>query len=209
MTSPAGGGRTLFGINANGSLTSTDVNSTFYTFGTTGAGHAPTDMPSDIYLIYDQVRLAAVKIQWHPSLPNGAIQGAYLPGVITYDRDGITGSVQAKTFNDLLENVNGTKTFNMYRPFKRYIKFPKYKINTRIPSIEQQSTANNSLQANENLAGQWRACNFHLTTHNYGATSRGTHVSMYLPRNTGGSDEAAQSQGTLVLTTYWVFKDRT
>jgi len=208
MESPANGGRTLFGISANGGQFQTNNLSVFYTLtsGTgTGTGFAPTDMPSQVASIYDQCRLAAVKLQWHPSLPNGAIHGAYLPGVLVYDRDGIEGNLQTQTYDQLLENITGTRTFNMYHPWKRYIKFPKYKLRTRIPSIETQTT---SIAPNENLAGQWHGIASNLTQHDYGANPRGTHLSIYFPRNFGGPDDQSQAQGTLVITTYWVYKDR-
>jgi len=208
MTSPGNGGRTLFGVNANGNLFDINNSPIFYTLtsGTgTGTGFLPTDMPTQIGNLYDQYRMAAIKIQWHPSLPNGSIQGAYLPGVIVYDRDGIEDNIQTQTFDQLLENISGTTTFNMYRPWKRYIKFPKYKLNTRIPSIDLQST---TIQANENIAGQWLSPGLDLVDAVWGSRPRGTHICIYLPRNSGGTDSDAQAQGTLLLTTYWVFKDR-
>lgn len=209
MESPINGGRTLFGINANGNMQMGGINSVFYDLRTgsgAGSGYVPTDLPSTFSEIYDQVRLAAVKIKWHPALPAGSIQGPYLPGVLVYDRDGIEGNLQQSQFNNLLEQISGTRTFNMYRPWQKYIKFPKYKLNTRIPSIEQQGGSD--IQPNENIAGQWHSIDSHLSSHGFGQNPRGTHILIYLPRNPGSPDEQPQAQGTLVFTTYWVFKDR-
>lgn len=206
MESPANGGRTLFGINANGSQFADPIASAFWRLtapsGGTQAAIAATDMPTEIDQIYSQVRLAGVKIQWHPAAPNGSLLGAYLPGIIVYDRDGIEGPLRTKTFDTLLENVNGTSTFNMYRPWKRYIKFPKRRINSTIPSMDDHTP----LAPNENLAGQWHSVTGGLVQDS--TSNFGSHVLLYLPRNSGGSDNESQAQGTLVLTTYWVYKDR-
>lgn len=174
--------------------------------------------------IYDQNRLAAVKIRWFPTFPGGALtNAAYAPMAVVYDRDGIEGNVLTQGVPSLMEQVNGVKLYNMYQPWSRYIKFPKFSLNTRIPSLNPASTTADPIESvagyrpNQNLAGQWKRNSYFLSQtfirsgsspdYVYAPISRANHllVACLAPAT---SQEGQIPCGTLQLTSYYVYKDR-
>lgn len=160
---------------------------------------------------YDANRLTAVSIKWLPGLPNGAITTSYAPMALVYDRDGIEGNIKGLSLAELMEQVNGVRVKNMYRPWKKYIKFPKYKINTRIPSHnELPSSITTTYEPNENLAGQWKRVGQPLTHSFFGSdyvyVERGTHILLHVERPPGLTGDGLL--GSFVITSYYVYKDR-
>lgn len=200
------------GLNFNGSETGSSIDTTALWTHFGSASGSPTalslgDLPA-LSQQLDSNRLAGVSVKWMPGLPNGASLTSYSPMTITYDRDGIEGNVETTALSNQLEQVNSVSVKNLYRPWKRYIKAPKYKIATRIPS-HTYDTDLDGYSPNENLAGQWKRVGSNLTsawTDTGAAISRGTHLLCFAEFPPGA--ETNQLVGTFIFTSYYVYKDR-
>lgn len=161
--------------------------------------------------IYDQNRCAAIKVKWFPAMPPGSVHTQYGLAFIIKDRDGIDGNLASYTTTDpyaVLEQVNGVKTRNMYQPFKVYMKAPKHRINSRIPSFDPAyATAAQGYSPNTNLAGQWKRVNASLTAQYDGSDiiNRGPQLGIIIPP---AGSTTSQIEGRLEVTTYYVYKDR-
>lgn len=178
--------------------------------------HSLGDLP-DLTNQYDANRLAGVSLKWFPGMPNGSVAAQYSPMAIVWDRDGIEGNVLTSSLPSLMEQVNGVQIKNAYRPWKKYFKAPKYKINTRIPSSDatpgDQNT--NGYAPNENMAGQWKRVNSALAGLNAtfasgltAAQNCGTHLLVHVEAPSFAEEEAPGVVGTMVITSYFVYKDR-
>lgn len=172
-----------------------------------------TDLPS-LATTFDQNRCAAVKVKFFPSIPNGAITAGYQPAYLMRDRDGIDVDWATVGSNPLIlqEQINGVKTLNMYRPFKAYMKAPKHRINSRIPTSDPAyASAAQGYSPNVNLAGQWKRVNSSLSqaydTNTNELINRGSQMAIFFTRPAGLTGEF--TLGNLEVTTYYVYKDRT
>lgn len=174
------------------------------------------DVP-DLTAQYDASRIAGVSLKWYPSLPNGSVTAAYAPMAIIWDRDGIEGNVLNMDVPTAMEQANGVSIKNAYRPWKRYFKAPKYQINTRLTSGNKTTSVVGSTtryEPNENLAGQWKPCNGHLslifTNNNLdNPIERATQLQVITEVPSYDDSEVTDMPvGTLVITSYLVFKDR-
>lgn len=148
------------------------------------SGAAPTGYDvGDIALLYqqyDQVRIAGMSAKWLPSQPNGSSAAAsYSPAAVIYDRDGIENDIFQISFASALQDTNAVSIKNVYRPWKKYIKTPKHRINTKIPTPYQDRDLIDKInqafevlhgyvpdvpqiqkgfpKPNTNLAGQWHS----------------------------------------------------
>lgn len=206
------------GINFNGQENPTTTNNPFTALWTQqGSGNVAAldlgDLP-DLSSQYDANRLAAVKLTWFPSIPAGSQIASYAPMTITWDRDGIEGELLNATLVNQLEQVNGVQIKNLYRPWSRYVKAPKYGINTRIPSSDVTASTTTDpqigFQPNENLAGQWKRVGNHLSqaiVADMSATrTRGTQLFVQAPAIEFEGEELLI--GTMIITSYYVYKDR-
>lgn len=204
------------GINFNGfetsSTTTIPATALWYQTETNAAESLSIgDLPS-LSQQYDQNRLAAVSLKWFPGMPNGSISAQYAPMAIAWDRDGIEGEVLTSTLPSLMEQVNGVTVKNAYRPWKMYKKAPKYKLQTRIPT---NVTASDGYAPNENLAGQWKRVSTGITpnatftsTAMNATQERSTHLLVTVEAPSFEPEEAPGVVGTMVITSYYVFKDR-
>lgn len=128
---------------------------------------------------------------------------------IQYDRDGIelTWNHSQNTVEKSLEQINQVKVVNQYRPFSFYRKAVKSRINTTIPTTYPRDDSDPI--PNVNLSGRW------LSTSNTGPLipiiesdeEMGSHIQI-LANPISGDQEPGDLVGTLLLTTYYVFKDR-
>lgn len=213
------------GINFNGKeIPSSDSDPSTAIWLQQGSGAAAAqsmgDLP-DLSGQYDSNRLAAVKIKWFPSVPNGSQTAVYAPMTMTYDRDGIENNVIQATLENQLEQVNSVRTRNMYLPWQKYIKAPKYRINTRMISGTAQIPTEEptAYQPNENMAGQWKRVNSALSGSDHATFStsamttpieRGTHLLLTVSTPAGITPTVQNPFliGTVVVTSYYVYKDR-
>lgn len=85
--------------------------------------------------LYDNFRVCAIKVKWIPSNNStptfnsttpGLIGNLYAPMYSCIDYD--SSSTQIKTFNQIIEYEN-MKVHNLYRPFSRFFRVPKYLAN--------------------------------------------------------------------------------
>lgn len=215
--SPAGGTAHL-GVNFNGkeyTASSSDVDTALWTNYGGGAAVSHALVPDD-YLqnnLFDQCRLAGLSIKWFPGIPNGAQIADYTPMTITWDKTGIEKGLLNTTIADQMEQVNGVRTKNVYKPWKMYFKAPKYRIRTRVPSIEEKSSAS-AYSPNLNIAGQWKRPGDPLVgsgTFNSdmnGLVERATHLLCTIPAPVVQSEEETVTVGTFLLTSYYVYHDR-
>lgn len=216
FTAPNGTDQCRMGINFNGVFNPNNDNKQatalwYQTESVSASQHTLGDIP-DLTTQYDQYRLAGVSLKWFPGMPSGSIAAQYSPMAVVWDRDGIEGNVLTSDLPTLMEQVNGVTVKNAYRPWKRYFKAVKYKINTRIPT-------NNTppYSPNENLAGQWMSpslpgtnvgnLTFSDTTMTF-AQNRGTHLLVNVEAPSFSEEDAPGVVGTMVITSYLVFKDR-
>lgn len=182
------------GINANGSPTSNDI----YCHLAYGSGPSFTksDTIFELKNVWSSCRMAAVKIQFIPTLPNDTSATVdFKPLYIHYDVDGFEHDWANITEANILKTGPGTKIKNLYKPWKYFIKFPKRKVYNREFAANKLST----VQGSENYAGQWHdmgngTCE--ITKNN------ACHVIMY------GQGTGATVYGQLIFTMYWVLKDR-
>ena len=182
----------------------------FATKGTAVQPYTVGDMPN-LTNQYDSMRIAGVSLKWLPGIPNGAMATQYAPMAIVYDRDGIENDIMSQSLEQLMEQTNGTRILNMYRPWKKYFKTPKYRINTRIPSHQSTfPTTGIGYEPNENLAGQWKRVGQPLSSTFSSGTpvSRGTHLLVQLQSPLSGTVPNNTVLGTFVVTSYLVYKDR-
>lgn len=211
-------GNALFLANLNGkeSVTSSAQNAVLTTQ-TVGGSPAFTahsvgfNMPS-LENTFDQNRCAAIKVKWLPSLPNGSVVAGYQPAYLLRDSEGIDANLSNNMSPTQLQmQINGVKSLNMYRPFKTYMKAPKYRINTRIPtSTPAYATTAQGYAPNENLAGQWKRTDTAISNTYDGADgnpiTRGPHMAILFQRPAGLT--GTYTLGSLEVTTYYVYKDR-
>lgn len=216
---PSGTDTCRMGINFNGMENPTDSvqNGTalwYQTESTAAVSHSLGDLP-DLSGQYDQNRLAGVSLKWYPGMPNGSVAAQYSPMAICWDRDGIEGDVLTSDLPTLMEQVNGVSIKNAYRPWKRYFKAPKYSLNTRIPTNVIAGDQGMGYSPNENLAGQWKRVGLPISTPNATfqasmtiARERGTHLLVNVEAPSFSEEEAPGVVGTMVITSYFVYKDR-
>lgn len=80
---------------------------------------------SNLSSLYDSYRVTGFKIQFFPFVPNGnSVNFDYKPLYTIMDVDQTTGT-PVTTINQAIQYEN-VKVFNVYKPFKRYWKIPKY-----------------------------------------------------------------------------------
>jgi hypothetical protein len=209
-----GTGNVIFTVNFNGSETSTFEDAVLHIVPLGGAavGYTVTTNIPALESTFDQNRCAAIKVKYFPSLPNGAVTAGYQPTYLLRDRDGIDQNLlNISNPFQLQEQVNGVKTLNMYRPFKAYMKAPKHRINSRIPTVDPAfADPNIGYAPNTNLAGQWKRVGESLsrsfTTAYANSVNRGSQMAIYFQRPAGLTGEF--TLGNLEVTTYYVYKDR-
>lgn len=216
-------------INSNGKFwtnSATDLDAILYTRVGNSAPQSQSigDLPG-MNNQYEAGRLAAVKIKWYPGLPNGSVTAPYYPMILMYDQDGIDGQTAVSgSINQFLEETNGCKAYNMYRPWSKYIKFPKQRVNTKAqtslpyltpPQGQQPST----FLANQNVAGLFHDPasalapslilhpNIEPPLRTWNGRAAHIAVSALSPDLTDGEDLPIHI-GTYQLTFYFVLKDR-
>lgn len=85
---------------------------------------------SSLTALYDSYRVFGVKIKFTPDLPNNLSATTTYKAIYSYvDYDSPT---PVTTYNSVSEYEN-LKTYNLYRPFSRYVKVPKI-LNTGVAS---------------------------------------------------------------------------
>lgn len=207
------------GFNMNGHVlhSSTTQNGTYLWIKRgTNAGVSLTagDIP-DLSSQYDQWRIAGTALKWYPGMPNGSVQAAYAPMAIVFDRDGIEGDIGTAGLPDLMEQTNGVTIKNAYRPWKKYIKTPKKRINTNVPSLSGVLASNGEYRPNNNIAGQWMPTALNVNTFTGFTDSnmtttrpRGNHLVVMTEAPDFDETFEDVTIGTLVITTYLVYMDR-
>lgn len=195
-------------FNFNGNPTSSNAaTSSILAIGPTGlfGGQVIRDFPG-LANQYSQFRCAGAKFKYYPTFPPGSIQGVYTPMSIQYDRDGIeeVWNASTNTVPRSLEQVNQVKVVNQYRPFSFYRKAVKTRINTTIPTTYPPTDV--GPVPNVNLSGRWLST-ANTTSPIANDETMGTHIQI-LADAIAGDQEPGDLVGTLLLTTYYVFKDR-
>lgn len=210
-----GTGNVLFLANLNGKENTSQPSAddaVLMTLSDTRTAYSVQFNPPTLAATFDQNRCAAIKVKWLPSLPNGAVVAGYQPTLLLRDSEGIdanlTGTITPET---LQAQINGVKTLNMYRPFKTYMKAPKHRINTRIPTQHPAyATPTQGYAPNENLAGQWKRTETSISNiYDPGLgdpITRGSHMAILFQRPAGLT--GSFTLGNLEVTTYYVYKDR-
>lgn len=95
-----------------------------------GAGTALTDWTS-LSNLYDEFRVSGIKIQFVPKLPNDTSSAvSYQPIYCFMDTDSAALSPTVAA----CVGYDNCKVYNLYRPFKRYMKVPKL-INTAASTV--------------------------------------------------------------------------
>lgn len=179
----------------------------------------------------DQVRIAGMKVKWLPGLPAGVTgTGSYFPAVTIRDRDGIDQDIVGTNLSGWMEQLNGVGIWNMYRPYKTYVRATKYRMNTNVPAIYGASWVTDAEAAvpvtdtpplvyppARYYGGQWHRVTEgvrSVVTTTTGGTQvfpirRSQHwsIQMVIPSDYSGEDEEVQL-GVIVVTSYLVYKDR-
>jgi len=223
----SGDAHSYFGINFNGNETASgNVNTSMFWVNNEN-GIASQFSAGDLISLnnqYSTVRCAGVKLKWYPGLPNG-ISGptVYAPQALIYDRDGIEVDTTVPpvynfpTVATAMEQTNGVRIKNMYRPWKMWLRTPKYRMNTRIVSYNQGPSGEANYSPNENIAGQWKGPTEALTQslvatnttpQSYILKNRGAHFLLVSPLPGGYPEDTQVPMGTLVVTSYFVYRDR-
>lgn len=179
----------------------------------------------------DTVRIAGMKVKWLPAIPAGVTgTGSYLPAVTITDRDGIDQDPIGTSLAGWMEQLSGCNTWNLYRPYKKYFRATKYRMNTNVPSVgdatwETQTEANvpwnitppSAYETGTMYGGQWHRTNQgarSVTTTSTGGTQifpliRGMHWEIIMPIPLGWAGGAEEELiGSFVVTSYLVYKDR-
>ena len=96
------------------------------------------DFPNTLSMatIFHSVRCAALKFRWMPYFQNdSALQIAYVPITMFYDKDGADFTPMTTTVYDYAKAVQQERlrTFNMARPFKVFVRSNKYPMTTKWP----------------------------------------------------------------------------
>ena len=205
-----------FMMNFNGKETvnsNTDVNASMYLQqGGSGTAYAVSnnDMPV-VNQQWDQNRLAATQWKWLPGLPEGGIRSNYKPMFIAYDKDGIDQYVTQMGQQDFLQQSGYCKVKNMCQPWKIFVKAPKQKLNTRYGQMPQLRTDDPTMyEANTNIAGLWKGVDVGYpswmdNTQPAEEIGRAFHLVMML---NGPDAQQGDMCGTLIVTNYYVYKDR-
>lgn len=159
--------------------------------------------------IFEQVRCAGLKIHYIPTNPNalgmtgGTSTYAYqfAPAYMQTDLSGndVVVRGQGVTLNQILTDTK-VKILNTQRPFKRYVKALKYKINSRYQP--DPAAATNS----HNYAGIWHQSDSSIGPNlSSASTCSGQHVTIWFPTPAGYE---GQQFGQIFITGYFIFKDR-
>lgn len=205
-----------FMMNFNGHespLAGTDVNAAMYLQqGGAGASVAVSnnDMPQ-VGAQWDQNRLAATQWKWLPGLPEGAIRSDYKPMFIAYDKDGIDQYVTQMGQQDFLQQSGYGKIKNMYKPWKLFVRAPKQRLRNKFGQMPQlRPNVTGVYEANTNIAGLWKEVGGGYPSWSQDTTpgeemGRAFHLAMML---NGPDAQQGDLCGTLIVTNYYVYKDR-
>lgn len=93
-----------------------------------GAASGSVEEISTVGQLYDQYKVRSVQIKYIPSLPNdtSTITG-FFPLYTVVDHDTPNTSAVVTSIATAIQYDN-LKVFNLYRPWKRYIKVPRYTV---------------------------------------------------------------------------------
>lgn len=142
------------------------------------------------------MRCAAIKVEYTPYFQNDPSSNfAYVPCESFYDKDGssFTPFAAWPSYPALVQTPR-RKTYNLARPWKRFVKSFKYPIVTKYPIAEPTNPA-----AAGNPAGLW-----HYSKNGIGSfdSANSTHVGFFVDGST-----ASKTIGKVIITAYFVYRD--
>lgn len=193
----------LFAVNFNGAPTRATTTDSVLLWNYPGVGGLQATSllnTSNLATIWDQCRLAGVKIQYTPFAPNDATSDiGYMPGYLSWDVDGHEFDLSTMPSENLLVQASRTRVLNLYRPWKAYYKAPKRRVNSLQPTFYATPAA--VALPNINIAGLWHDCNLPVAPTD---KTRGAHLFF------GGYNLTVSGTryGRFLFTFYYVFKDR-
>ena len=191
-------GNWTLAFNFNGKPGSTNTSDTMIFEGDPNnpVGHSFQGI-SSVDDIWSTVRCAAVQFKFIPSAPNNASTSTqkYTPVYIAYDRDGHEENLSAQLSEEAMLRNETVKIKDFNRPWKYFCRAPKYNFRNKMTTYY-----NAGGYSDANIAGMWH--NFGTATANT-STNNGYHILMNSYNN-----GATQWLGTIIVTAYFVAKDR-
>lgn len=187
-------------INFNGLPDATNTTSCIrYTQGGGLFGQAFPDT-DHMASIYNDVRMAAVKLKFIPAHPtsDSSSSYAYTPVYVCQDNKGFDWVPDSATpvGNELLLQQR-CSVKNSYKPWKMYLKSFKSRWSSRIPILPVTGTTTDA--STYNYAGVWHNTNVAIvgSADNYGAHVLALYAGL-----------AAAQVGQLVITGYFMYRDK-
>lgn len=174
--------------------------------GVSGATGPPSDWTSYENL-YDSYRICAIKLKWIPNVNNISfgVSGAatfvngYMPGYLAADYDDAFADTMP-TVTQINEYEN-CKSMNLYRPWKRYFRVPKYTSNPNSNVVPQVGLGNKgyfNLRVGSDESGY----------PNHGRWMFITEAADFVEQTAMTPANEGLNVGTLIITTYAAFKNR-
>lgn len=189
-------GNAIIAVNMNGAPAANSADATLMYGNPTSITYAQFPKFTSLQAIYEQCRMAWIKIKFFPSMPNDTVAvGQYNPIYVMKERDGIDFSPIGSfpSANAVLSEPQ-SYALNRYRPWKIFQRSIRYPVLNKYPFESGTTTGDPS----HNLWGQWHDISQAISDLN---SDNCAHI--YVQARTG---PASVTIGTLVVSAKFVLK---
>lgn len=192
-----------------------------------GIANAVVNHNSSYSSYYESQRLAGIKIKWIPhgtivttlQATTGAKPPPHIsPMYILWDTDGIastvTTGIDGATEQAIQQEVGKVRSKNWQKGWSKFFKAPKFRLHSNLPQQGGYGsiTVANGCGPRQNIAGMWRQPETSLFNTTPSSKTEKPHLIHlhigYWTYNLSAEALTNAALGTMVMTYYWVYKDR-